>query len=232
MKKKVISIGFIILLIVLSIYIIVRFMPFFLSLKDETIRNEYVEKYQNLKILGVFMFLGLQILQVIIAFFPGEIIEVMSGIIYGPIFGLIVCEIGIFIASSIIFLLVKVLGKGFVDRNVSEKQYKKLSFLNDEKKLSILVFYALMLPMTPKDALLYVVPLTKIKYPKFMVINLIARIPSILTSTFVGQQLLEGELIWTIVIYGITFIISIIFIIFKENILKIIFKIKNLFTKK
>ena len=54
---------------------------------------------QELGILGYFMMSLLMALQVVFVFLPGEIIEIMSGYLYGPIGGMIACLIGSAIGS-------------------------------------------------------------------------------------------------------------------------------------
>lgn len=68
---------------------------------------------QSFGILGYVVLAMIMAFQVIFVFLPGEIIEIMSGFIYGPIGGLIVCMLGSAIGSILIYLFVKKLGTPF-----------------------------------------------------------------------------------------------------------------------
>ena len=71
--------------------------------------------------------------------------------------------------------------------------------------------------MTPKDLLVYLGGLLPIKPLRFILISVFARTPSIISSTLVGSSILNGDIITSVIIYGITFLIAfvIIFIVNK-----------------
>ena len=69
--------------------------------------------------------------QILIAILPGEIIEVLFGVLYGSIGGMAFCLVGNLIGSTLIFLLTKRYGKKFVQRFISEEKMDKISFFKD-----------------------------------------------------------------------------------------------------
>ncbi len=150
------------------------------------------------------IFIGIQFLQVIFAFIPGELIEVAAGYIYGPFLGTVLCLIGVLPATCLIFGLTKFLGHKFTNIMLDEKDLKKFSFLNDEKKLKITFFLLYFFPGTPKDVITYFAGITKIKFLPFLLISVLCRIPSILTSTLAGGALGENRFVLTVVIFGVT----------------------------
>lgn len=159
---------------------------------------------------GRFILLGLQILQVVIAFIPGEIIELGAGYAYGAVEGTLLCLAGVTIASSILFLLTKKLGVKLVELFISRENIQQLRFINSEKKLKRLIFLLFLIPGTPKDILTYFVGLTNITLSQFLWISLIARIPSIVSSTISGHLLGEENYMTAIIVYAITGALSVI----------------------
>ena len=157
---------------------------------------------------GRFILFGLQCLQVIFALIPGEVIEFGAGYAYGIIEGTLICLFGIALCSSGIFLLVKKLGVPLVELFLSREKIKQLRFLNDEKKLKSVLFLLFFIPGTPKDALTYFVGLTKLTLREFLVITLIARIPSIISSTICGHLMMEQNYLLTGIVYLITAAVS------------------------
>ncbi len=141
---------------------------------------------------GRFVALGIQILQVIVSLIPGELVEVGIGYSFGAIEGTLICLAGVAIASSLVFLLVKRLGIRLVELFISREKIDQLRFINSEKKLKRLVFILFFIPGTPKDLLTYFVGLTRIKLHEFLIITLIARIPSLASST-IGGNLIQRE---------------------------------------
>ena len=150
------------------------------------------------------IFVCIQFLQVLFAFIPGEFVEIAAGYIYGPFLGTVLCLIGVLPATCLIFGLTKLLGRKFTKITLDEKDLKKFSFLNDEKKLTTTFFLLYFFPGTPKDVITYFAGITKIKFLPFLLISVFCRIPSILTSTLAGGALGENKFILTLVIFGVT----------------------------
>lgn len=226
MNKKIFKIIGIVIALILLVGLTIYLWPFFQSLGEDEVRKEFIEKIRN-SWYGIFIFLGLQIIQVLVAFIPGEVVEVMAGIIYGPFLGLLWCIVGISIATIIIWVLVKLLGANFINNAVSKKDLKKFAFINDSKRVEFILFFLTFMPLVPKDIFLYLAPLSKIKLHRFLIINAIARIPSILTSTLAGESLLEGNIVLAIIIYGVNFLIGILCIIFHKRIIEFLERINK-----
>lgn len=159
-------------------------------------------------IAGRLIYIGVQILQVFIAFIPGEAVEIAGGLAFGAWEGLLLSLIGVAIGSSIIFMLSKTLGMKFVRLFVSDERINDLAIIRSDTRLNALVFLIFFLPGTPKDALTYVVGLTRMKLHTFLIISLVARIPSVLTSTWGGDKIMQGEYIGAIIIFAITGILG------------------------
>lgn len=198
-----ISATFVILIVLLLTLFIWRWLA---SFSQEELRA-YIRSFGA---AGWLVFLVLQILQVFIAFIPGELLESAAGFIFGPVFGTILCYAGIAIASALVFLLTRKFGIKLVEIFVSREKINGLRFLNTAKKRNLIVFLAFFIPGTPKDILTYFVGLTEIKLGTFLAISLVARIPSVITSTFGGHLIGEGEYVSAVVVYAITAVVSLL----------------------
>lgn len=159
---------------------------------------------------GRFVAFGIQILQVIVSLIPGELVEVGIGYTFGAIEGTLLCMAGVAVASSLVFLLVKRLGIRLVELFISREKIDELRFINSEKKLKRLVFILFFIPGTPKDLLTYFVGLTRMKLHEFLVISLLARIPSIVSSTIGGNLIQSESYIGAIVVFAVTGSVSLL----------------------
>ena len=157
---------------------------------------------------GRFILLGVQCLQVVVALIPGEVIELGAGYAYGAVEGTLLCLLGIAISSSVVFLLTKKLGSPMVETFISREKLNQHRFFNSEEKRKRLLFLLFFIPGTPKDVFTYIAGLTPITLPQFLSITLIARIPSVLSSTISGQMLGDKDYITAIIVYAITAILS------------------------
>ena len=216
-KKSALFILLIIVFISLIVFICYRLFPLLISLKSQ----KYQEKFKNyiidLGVKGWIIMLIIQILQIFIAFIPGEIIEILSGILYGPLGGLSLCLIGLIIGSTLIYFTIKL----FANNQISKyrEKFKTYDFLNNPKKININIFILFLIPGIPKDIFLYLIPFLPIKLVQFLIISSVARIPSILSSTIVGSSLIEGNYIASLLIFCIFAILGFFGILFSDKII-------------
>lgn len=171
-------------------------------------QDDFRDYIQSFGPLGWLVLLGLQFLQVFIALIPGELLETAAGYAFGPWLGTAICYVGVGLASSLIFALTRRYGVKLVEIFVARERINELRFLNTERKRNNLIFLLYFIPGTPKDLLTYFVGLTDIKLSTFLVLSMIARIPSVISSTFGGHLLGEERYTGAIILYGITGLVS------------------------
>ena len=176
------------------------------SFSDDSFRD-YIRSFGP---AGWLVLLGLQFLQVFIALIPGELLETGAGYAFGPVWGTVICYAGVAMASALVFLLTRRFGVKLVEVFISREKINQLSFLRTERKRNTLVFVLFLIPGTPKDLLTYFVGLTDMKLGSFLLISLIARLPSVLSSTAGGHLLGEGNYVGALWLYGITGAVSIV----------------------
>lgn len=138
---------------------------------------------------GRIAFVGMMAFQIIIAFIPGEPLEIGAGYAFGAVEGAGLCLLGALIGGVTVFLLVKKFGARFVALFVSEEKLRSLKFLQDEKRLNLIAYVLFLIPGTPKDVMTYIVGLTPMRLPFWIFLTLTARIPSVITSTIGGDAL-------------------------------------------
>jgi uncharacterized membrane protein YdjX (TVP38/TMEM64 family) len=170
---------------------------------------------------GRIIFVLLVTFQVVVAIIPGEPFEIAAGYVFGGIEGALLCLAGIFLGSVIIFAAVRKFGVKLVEVFFSREKINSLKFLNTQKKTNALVFIIMMIPGTPKDLLSYFAGLTSIKLSSWLWISVVARIPSVATSTVGGGLLGSEKYIFAIIVFAATALISVLGLI-----------LYNRFTKK
>lgn len=214
-KKELIkkSIPIIIILIVMALATVLLW-PYVSKLATDEGREHFKAYIDGIGVFGWFVTLGIQLLQIFVAFIPGEPIELMLGFVWGPWIGMLTCLLGIFIGTLVIFLLVKRFGRPFVQKIVGDKDLSTYKFLSDPRKIDLTVFILFFIPGTPKDALTYIAPLAPIKPVRYLVIATLARIPSIVTSTLLGDSIAEGDYLMSVIVFAVTALISVLGIIF------------------
>lgn len=218
--KKTLKILAVCILAVMVVLLCWWAIPKIMSLTDEAVRVQLKEKLSSMGIWGGIVMLFIQILQVFVAVLPGEPVEIVNGYLYGTVGGLCVCLAGLFIGSFLVFLCVEKLGMKFVNKFVNSKGFEKLKFLRDPLKRDSMLFLLFMIPGTPKDVLVYFAPFTRIPLWRFLLLSTFARIPSVLSSTFIGANLYQEDYFMAIVVFLLTGILGLLGIYINSIIMK------------
>ena len=140
-----------------------------------------------------FAMVGINITQVLLAFLPGEPIELASGYAFGFWEGTLLCLMASAIATSAIYLAVRRWGWKIVGLFFSRKDFQKYSWLQDARRLELLMLVVFLIPGTPKDFLTYFAGLTRMRFPAVLAIATFGRIPSIVTSTAAASAFGSGN---------------------------------------
>ncbi|MEG0323200.1 MAG: TVP38/TMEM64 family protein [Raoultibacter sp.] len=181
--------------------------------------DRVIEKVRGAGPLGVLILLGLQFLQIVVAFIPGEVTQVAAGMLYGPWFGALIILAGCIISSAFIFALVHKLGAPFVQSMVPTKYLEKFRKFEKSGKLKIIVFVLFLIPGLPKDVFTYLVPLTDMRMRDFVILSNIGRIPGVLMSTYAADSLIDGRLGESAIVFGIAAVVGTVGLIFKDKIM-------------
>ena len=171
-------------------------------------------------ILGRLLFVGMVVLQVIVAFIPGEAVELAAGYAFGALEGTVLSMIGILIGSWIIFLLVRRYGVKIVEIFFSKKDISQIRFLKNSRKTLVLSFVLMVIPGTPKDFLSYFAGLTRLTQKQWLLVVMVARLPSVLTSTLTGAAAGQRRYTLALILLAVTLFISLLGILYYRKICK------------
>ena len=161
------AVGFVLVIGILSLLC----MPLSRRLSDPGNQEQLRAWIDSLGFTGWLILLGVQILQIVIAFIPGEPVELLAGALYGAWGGLLTC------------------------------------------------FILFLIPGTPKDMLTYLAGVSKIRPAQFLLISTFARIPSIITSTWMGASVSRGNWGMAIVVFLLTAAIGLVGILYKQRVM-------------
>ena len=179
--------------------------PLLQFVSDPNLFREWVDSHG---IWGRLLFLAMVIFQVIVAIIPGEPFEIGAGYAFGAWEGTALCLAGTTVGSIIVFLLVRTFGVPLVELFFPIERIRSLWFLRTAKRRNVLTFLIFFIPGTPKDLLCYFVGLTDMKLGTWITISLLARIPSVITSTFGGDALGDREYRVAMTVFAITVAVS------------------------
>ncbi|MBE6948491.1 MAG: TVP38/TMEM64 family protein [Ruminococcaceae bacterium] len=197
-------------LIITAFFAVIAFLvgrPLVQMASDPDAFRDWIDDFG---IWGRVAFIGMVVLQNVIAIIPGEPLEICAGYAFGAIEGTLLCIAASVIGSVIVFLFVRTWGMKFVELFFEKEMLDNLKFLHNSRKLNFFVFIFTVIPGTPKDMMAYFVGLTKMKLSTWIFITAVGRIPSIVTSTIGGDGLGEQKYITAAIVFVITMLISLL----------------------
>lgn len=215
-KVKVFKLTMTILAIAIIVGIIIYMFPVMRKLSTKEGQLAFKEKVSSSGILGLLMLFALQVAQIFLIIIPGEPIEILAGMCYGPIWGTVFIMVSAGIISTIIFSLVRKYGKRFVYNFCDKEKVAKIEnskLFKNPNKIEMIMFILFLLPGTPKDLLAYTAGLLPINPVKFVLISVFARFPSVISSTLAGANLAVGDWKKSIVMYLAIVLVAIIVIL-------------------
>jgi uncharacterized membrane protein YdjX (TVP38/TMEM64 family) len=171
-------------------------------------------------IWGRLVFVGMVVLQVVVAFIPGEPIELAAGYAFGFWEGTILTLMGFIIGSLIVFLLVRKFGIRMVEVFFSRDKINRFSFLQDPEKTKTLAFILMLIPGTPKDFLSYFAGLTQLPLKAWLLIVAVGRLPSLITSTATGAAAGKKDYLLSAIMLGVTAVLTVSGLLYYNSICK------------
>ncbi|MEA3414277.1 MAG: VTT domain-containing protein [Nanoarchaeota archaeon] len=172
-----------------------------------------------LKSLGIFaplIFIGIIILEVVLAPIPPLALYIVAGILFGGFLGGILTLIGNLIGAFIDFKIARKFGKKSIEKSMNKKLKNK--FDKFFKKYGIYSIFILRVnPITTSDIVSYLSGLTKIKTWKFMIATGLGLIPMIFIQTYLGDIFIKENsfLIGFIIFFSFVYLLIFIFLILK-----------------
>ena len=141
--------------------------------------------------------LGINIVQVLLAFLPGEPVELASGYAFGFWEGTALCLVASGLATSAIYWATRRWGWKLVGLFFDRSLFDRFSWLKSAKRLEPIMLIVFLIPGTPKDFLTYFAGLTNMRFLPVVLIATFGRIPSIVTSTITASAVGSGN--WPLV---------------------------------
>jgi uncharacterized membrane protein YdjX (TVP38/TMEM64 family) len=218
-RNAIIKIVILLLLIITGCFLFFYYdlYTFFIS------RKKIVSFINSFGPLSVVIFIGLQILQVIIAPIPGEVNGFIGGYLYGPFLGTLYSTIGLTIGSWLAFVLARWLGLPFVEKVISSQVIQKYNYFMEHRGV-LITFILFVIPGFPKDALSYMIGLSHMKTSTFLIICTAGRLLGTMMLSISGHYARNDQNMALAAILGISALIVILAYYYHDDILRLVSK--------
>jgi len=160
------------------------------------------------------LFVGVQALQVVVFFIPGEIPQIAGGFLFGLWQGSLLSLAGISLGATFNFLLARLLGVPFVRALFAGKDVERVRRLAESGRARLTFFLFFLIPGIPKDILCYAAGLSSLSLGTFLLFSSLGRLPGILGSALMGEAaagqrwlLAGGLLLLAVILFVLGFVL-------------------------
>jgi len=137
-----------------------------------------------------FVFVLLQILQVVLVPIPGEASGIIGGFLFGAANGFLYSTIGLTFGSWINFMIGRFMGKRFVRKMIRDDYITRFDGILKRQGI-VLIFILFLSPGFPKDYLCLFLGLSTIPIKLFMMFAAVGRMPGTFMLSLQGAALFE-----------------------------------------
>lgn len=179
------------LAVILFVVIIVSFVyvgRFGQILEDPHRTRDFVAAYGA---WGYLVYGVMNVIQVLFAPIPGLVLTVSSGVIFGLVGGIIASWVSVLIGGWAAMLVARLFGRKIV-YYIMDKQAKRFESQMSGKGVP-LIFLLSLIPNPIGDGIFYLAGLTDVPFRILIPVIAFARLPGIVISVFLGNELLEFD---------------------------------------
>ena len=125
-KTKILKLVMFVVALVICIGATIYLFPVMKNLSTVEGQVAFKQKVESSGVLGLLSLFALEVAQIFLFIIPGEPIEILAGMCYGALWGTVFIMVSAGLISTVIFFLVRKLGKKFVYEFCDENKVKKI----------------------------------------------------------------------------------------------------------
>lgn len=191
---------------------------------------ELIDRFRNLdeinkllkqyKTASIFIYIGLQIFQIIVSVLPGQALQFAAGYAYQFWLGFLFSLIGVAMGTVITFYLARFLGKDALYVIFGEEKFTRFVHTLNSKRSYMVLFVIFLIPGIPKDLFTYAAGVSEIRIIPFLFLSLIGRSPAMIGSIMMGNMFYNGSYIGLITLGVIAIVLFIAGLTHRNNLVK------------
>ena len=212
-----------ILFIVIVTYFVINFNLHHFFINKQKLIN-FIKSYHP---YDEFVFILVQILQVLFAPIPGEVSGIIGGYLYGPVLGTIYSTVGLTLGSWLAFILARFLGLPFVEKAVKPEILQRYDYVMEHQG-AVVSFVLFLIPGFPKDYLCYIMGLSHMKVWTFLLISTLGRLFGTILLSLSGSYARNNQYTGLLVLLSVSSILALVAYLYREKLLEMIRKKKQM----
>ena len=175
------------LLIILGVPLYLYFfqLDWLKGFKDIDTIVAFLNQYKS---QSIFIYIGFQILQIVISVIPGQVFQMAAGYLFGFWPALLYAMTGAVLGTGISFLLAKLLGRDFLHLFFGEEKMSYYIEKLNSRQAYTIVFFLYLIPGLPKDMVSYAAGASEMKFRPFLILAAIGRFPGMVGCLLMGTM--------------------------------------------
>lgn len=165
------------------------------------------------------VFLVLQVVQVLVFWVPGEVVQIAGGMVFGVGTGTLLSSVGLTMGNLLAFALARNLGRERLERWLSSHDLSRWASLVHHPRLDLILGVIFFLPFVPKDVFCYLAGLSSVKPFRFFWVTTLARIPSLALSTWMGALAVQGLGALFLVVLTVSTVLGLVILVYRKSLL-------------
>lgn len=167
-----------------------------LTSDDQDRIQDWVKQF---KAWGPIIIILSMVAQMFALLIPNLLLFIIAIVCYGPVWGPLICLMGVFLSSTIGYFIGKKLGSRAIDRFVSEKAQKKIKVF--VARYGVKAIFIARFSSISSDGISFVAGIVEMSYSKYILSSLAGIIPLLILLALYGLNgNMERALIWIAVI--------------------------------
>jgi uncharacterized membrane protein YdjX (TVP38/TMEM64 family) len=184
---------------------------------DDIVR--YLREYKNVSVL---IYLGAQVLQIMISVLPGQAFQFAAGYLFGFFPALLYSIIGAIMGTTVTYYLARFLGEDALCFFLGKEKMKKYTEWLNGPKAYLITFLIYLIPGMPKDLMCYAAGTSRIKFKAFLFLSVVGRTPAMCGSIVFGSMYMKGNYVGMAVFGTICLVALVICLIKKEKLKQLV----------
>lgn len=134
-----------------------------------------------------------EILQVLLAPIPGQVMGIAAGYLYGAFWGTVLSMVGLTLGTLIAIWLARRLGRPLLERIASPDLMDRIDGYV-QRRGALAFFLIFLIPFLPDDVCCFIAGLTQLRIGELVLLAIVGRAPGVIVSTLIGAR--AQELTW------------------------------------
>ena len=191
--------------------------------------NAFLDRYHT---TGIFVYLFLQILQILVPVIPGQAMQLAAGYMYILPLALFLTILGIALGTIISFTMSRILGYDAMVLFFGQERMDEYVLKLNSKRAYLVIFLLYLMPGFPKDFICFAAGVSRIRLIPFLVLSVVGRIPALTLSLVIGRMTRAGSYTGAIVVCVVAVVLFLVCIWKRQAVMDFSDRIYEQYMKK